>query len=89
MSKEENPEIEEPTDKSEEEESKESSASEETFQNEEIVEEDIVEDLEEGISSLETESSELTEVQGELTADDIDNIDALLDEVDEDSSLES
>ena len=39
----------------------------------------------EGISDPEVEISEEMEVQGELTADDIDNIDAFLDEVDGES----
>ena len=42
----------------------------------------------EGKSDPELEISEEMEVQGELTADDIDNIDALLDEVDGESSPE-
>ncbi|MHA1110729.1 MAG: SMC-Scp complex subunit ScpB [Promethearchaeota archaeon] len=89
MSEEENPDIEEPIEKSEEEEqlresppSEESIISEESQLNEITDENDPIEEIVEENSDSEIESSEVMEHQGELTTDDIDNIDALLDEVD-------
>ena len=95
MSEEENPDIEEPIEKSEEEEqlresppSEESIISEESQLNEITDENDPIEEIVEENSDSEIESSEVMEHQGELTTDDIDNIDALLDEVDGDNPPE-